>query len=188
MTDVALRRPSQAEVPAYVEALERGWSPDNVRGIEAANEQLQQIRQDLSGFIDSLDDPEAKAGPIKLPDGSLVPRLPGIVRWIWDGEFCGSIGFRWQPGTSALPEHVLGHIGFAVVPWKRGMGRAKSGLALLLPEAKARGLSYVELTADPSNMASQAVIQACGGIEIERFQKSASYGGLEAIRFHIKLV
>src|SRR2546430_6881442 len=35
-----------------------------------------------------------------LPDGSVVPRLPGYRKWIWDGEFCGVIGFRWQPGRS----------------------------------------------------------------------------------------
>ena len=57
---------------------------------------------------------------------------------MWDGEFCGSIGFRWQPGTSTLPPYVLGHIGYAVVPWKRGRGYATQALALLLPEARKR--------------------------------------------------
>jgi hypothetical protein len=47
---------------------------------------------------------------LTLPDGSQVPRLPSYRRWLWDGELCGSIGFRWQVGTSALPPHVLGHI------------------------------------------------------------------------------
>ena len=65
------------------------------------------------------DDREAKGGPITLPDGTQVARLPGFVRWMWDGEFCGQIGFRWQFGTEALPPHCLGHIGYAVVPWKR---------------------------------------------------------------------
>lgn len=187
MANVTLIHPSLAEVPAYVDALSRGWSPDNVRGADTAREHLDLIRTDAASFVSSLHDPDAKAGPVKLPDGSLVARLPGLVQWIWDGDFCGSIGLRWQPGTSAPPEHILGHIGFAVVPWKRGMGRATQGLALLLPQARDRGLVYVELTADPSNVASQRVIQACGGRPVERFRKSAPYGGGEAIRFRIDL-
>ena len=67
------------------------------------------------------------------------------------------------------------------------MGRAKRGLELLLPEARSRGLAYVELTTDPANIASQKVIEACGGRAIERFRKSPIYGGLEAIRFRIDL-
>ncbi len=188
MADVMLIRPTSAELPAYMNALEKGWSPDNVRSLEAAREQLESIRIDAARFVDGLHDPEAKAGPIKLPDGSSVARLPGFVRWIWDGDFCGSIGFRWQPGTSALPDHVLGHIGFSVVPWKRCIGRVKQSLALILPEARAVGLSYVELTADPSNIASHKVIRACGGRPVERFRKSAAYGNREAIRFRIDLL
>ena len=145
------------------------------------------IGADPAGFVAGLDDPDATGKPIRLPDGSLVPRLPGFARWIWDGEFCGSIGFRWQPGASALPPHVLGHIGFAVVPWKQGMGRAKQALALMLPEARRRGLHHVELTTDPGNVASQRVIQACGGTLTERFRKATAYGGLEALRFRIVL-
>jgi predicted acetyltransferase len=89
--------------------------------------------------------------------------LPGFSRWLWDGEFCGSIGFRWQPGTEALPPTCLGHIGYAVVPWKRKRGYATQALALILPEAQARGLAYVEVTCDPGNVASQKVITANGG-------------------------
>ena len=63
--------------------------------------------------------------PIVLPDGTTAARLPGFRLWLWDTEFCGSIGLRWQPGTSELPAHVLGHIGYAVVPWKEGHGYAK---------------------------------------------------------------
>ena len=62
--------PSRDHLPGYVDALKRGWSPDNLRGQRA------ETRQD--------------------------PR-PGYVRWMWDGEFCGSTGFRWQRGTEALP-------------------------------------------------------------------------------------
>ena len=75
---------------------------------------------------------------------------------MWDGEFCGSIGFRWQPGTEVLPPHCLGHIGYAVVPWKKRRGHATRALAAMLPLARAEGLGYVELTTDPPQPALTA--------------------------------
>ena len=184
---VLLVTPAAGHLTSYVEALERGWSPDNVRGEAAAREQLGRIAESPADFIASLDDPEARGAPIVLPDGTLAPRLPGIIRWIWDGEFCGSIGFRWQPGTSSLPPHVLGHIGFAVVPWKRRQGLATQALAAILAEARLRDLPWVELTTNPDNEASQRVIAANGGSMIERFSKLPAYGGGEALRYRIML-
>ncbi len=187
MTDVRLVTPAASYLPGYRAALERGWSPDNVRLAETAREHLRSIAADTEAFLASFEDREAKGPPIELPDGTVLRRLPGFVRWIWDGEFCGSIGFRWQPGTSALPAHVLGHIGFAVVPWKRGRGYAAQALAAMLPLARAEGLGHVELTADPGNPASRRTIERCGGVLVERFRKDAAYGGGEALRYRIDL-
>ena len=136
-------------------------------------------------FLASLVDREAKGDPIVLADGSTVKRLPGYVKWMWDGEFCGSIGLRWQPGTTALPPHCLGHIGYAVVPWKQRLGYAKSALRLILPEAKAVGLPYVEITTDPDNIASQRVIEANGGILVEHFIKPQQFCCKPGLRFRI---
>jgi predicted acetyltransferase len=116
----------------------------------------------------------------------VVARLPGFRRWMWDGEFCGLIGLRWQPGTVELPPHVLGHIGYAVVPWKQRLGYATRALRLLLPEARQLGLPYVEITTDADNVASQRVIEANGGRLVERFGKAAMYGGTESLRFRIE--
>lgn len=182
-----LVRPSRQYLASYVAALEQGWLPDNVRGAEAAREELQLIAADADAFLASMDDREAKGSPIALPDGSCVPRLPGWRRWMWDDEFAGSIGFRWQPGTSALPPHCLGHIGYAVVPWKQGRGYATKALALVLPEARAEGLDYVEITTDPDNLASQRVIEANGGKLIERFTKLPQYGSKPGLRYRIVL-
>jgi predicted acetyltransferase len=187
VNDLRLVKPAVAFLPAYVAALERGWSPDNVRLAEAAREQLDAIRTDPAAFVAGLDDPEAKAGPVTLPDGSTVARLPGFRRWMWDGDFCGSIGFRWQPGTSDLPAYVLGHIGYAVVPWKRGRGCAKRALALMLNEARETGMSYVEVTTDPDNLISQSVIRANGGTFVERFRAHPAYGDKDELRFRIEL-
>lgn len=187
MTETILIRPGAAQLPAYAAALAGGWSPHSVRSAETAREHLEQIATDPAGFLASLDDPDAKGPPIVLPDGSTVPRLPGFSRWIWDGAFCGAVGFRWQSGTSTLPPHVLGHIGYSVVPWKRGAGHAMRALALLLPEARQRGLAFVELTTDPDNIASRRVILANGGVLVERFRKPESHGGAEGLRFRITL-
>jgi len=184
---VQLVIPSLAYLDAYADALKRGWSPDNIRLEKAADEHLASLDADPAAFVASLDDREAKAGPITLPDGSQVARLPGYSRWIWDDGFCGSINFRWQPGTAALPPYCLGHIGYAVVPWKRGRGYATRALAVLLPEAAKEGLDYVELTADLGNLASQKVITANGGVLIRQFTKDPVYGNVEALLFRIPL-
>lgn len=187
MVHMSLVTPAAEHLVSYTAALGRGWSPDNVRGGTAAQEQLQAIRQNPAGFLSSIEDPEGRGAPIVLPDGATAPRLPCITRWIWDEEFCGSIGFRWQPGTAMLPPHVLGHIGFAVVPWKRLRGYATRALSMMLVEARQRGLPHVELTTTPDNEGSQRVIAANGGAFIERFTKLPAYGGGEALRFRITL-
>jgi predicted acetyltransferase len=183
----ALVVPGREYLPSYVAALETGWSPNNVRGKAAADEQLLQIAEDPDGFLASLDDPEARGAPIPLPDGSLSRRLPSIIRWMWGEAFCGSIGLRWQHGTPVLPADVLGHVGFSVVPWKRGRGLATRALAAMLEEARQRGLPYVEITTTPDNAASRRVIEANRGLLVESFEKDAAYGGGEALRFRIDL-
>jgi predicted acetyltransferase len=182
-----LVRPTEDHLASYVAALKRGWSADNVRGIVAAQEELAKIETDPEAFIASLEDREAKGAPIQLPDGSFAVRIPGIRRWLRDGEFAGSIGFRWQPGTTALPPTCLGHIGYAVVPWKQGNGYAKRALELLLPEAAAEGLPFVEITTDPENVAPQSVILANGGILVEQFAEPPQLGGKPCLRYRIAL-
>lgn len=184
---MTLVRPAADHLPSYVAALERGWSADNLRGAVAAAEELLRIQTDAAAFINSMEDREAKGPPVTLPDGSVVNRIPGFRRWLWDGEFCGSIGLRWQPGTTALPPHCLGHIGYAVVPWKQGKGYAKSALGQLLPLAKDLGLPFVEITTDPDNTASQRVILANGGYLVEKFNKPPQFGGKPGLRFRITL-
>jgi predicted acetyltransferase len=183
---VVLIKPTLEHLAAYASALERGWSPDHLRD-ETRFEELAAIERAPEMFLMRMDDREAKAGPIRLPDGSLVPRLPGFRRWIWDGDFAGSIGLRWQPGTPKLPPYCLGHIGYTVVPWKRGRGYAKEALALLLPEARTERLPYVEITTDPDNLASQRVIVANGGLLMERFNGGPEYGNTEKLRYRIDL-
>jgi predicted acetyltransferase len=179
--------PAAEHLASYRHALERGWSPDNVRGEAASREQLAQIAADPGAFVQSLVDREARGDPIRLKDGTTVPRLPGYQKWMWDGEFCGIIGARWQPGTEALPPTCLGHVGYSVVPWKRRRGYATAALRELLPSLAAEGLLYVEITTDPDNMPSQRVIEANGGVLVETFTRPASLGGTPALRYRVPL-
>jgi predicted acetyltransferase len=182
-----LVRPSQEHLPGYVHALQQGWSADNVRGSAAAQEELAAIARDPDAFLAGLVDRQGKGPPVLLPNGSKVRRLPGYRKWIWDGEFCGSIGLRWQPGTPDLPPHCLGHIGYAVVPLKQRRGYATAALRQILPEARALGLPYVELTTDAANAASRRVIETNHGVLVERFTKPAEFGGAESLRYRIAL-
>jgi predicted acetyltransferase len=190
---VGLVWPSLDALPSYRRALERGWSPDNVRGPATARAYLEKIATDAAGFVASLVDREAASGPVTLPDGSQVARLPGYVRWLWDPQapdgdgFCGSFGLRWPRDGGALPPHVLGHIGYSVVPWRRREGLATRGLALLLDDARAEGLAFVLLTTDPDNRPSQHVIERNGGVLVERFAKPAAFGGGASLRWRIDL-
>ncbi|MGH7022837.1 MAG: GNAT family N-acetyltransferase [Caulobacteraceae bacterium] len=180
-------RPDVERLSGFVDALKRGWSHDNVRGEAAARDLLELIDLNPDGFFAAADDPEGQAGDVTLPDGSKAQRLPGLYRWLWDGEFCGLIGLRWARGTAELPAHVLGHVGYSVTPWKRGRGYATRALGLMLPIARARGLPWIELTTDEQNLPSQKVILANGGRLVERFAKAAAYGGGQSVKFRIDL-
>jgi predicted acetyltransferase len=178
--------PAVAHLHGYIDALERGWSANTMRP-EAGREELEQIAADPAAFLAAKVDREAKGPPITMPDGSTVRRLPGFYRWMWDGEFCGSINFRWQHGTAELPPHVMGHVGYAVVPWKQRRGYATRALGLLLDDIRAEGLPFILLTTDPDNIASQRVIEANGGRLVERFMKPATLGGKEGLKYRIDL-
>jgi predicted acetyltransferase len=104
-----------------------------------------------------------------------------------DGDFCGSIGLRWQPGTTELPFYCLGHIGYSVVPWRQRRGLATEALRQLLPQARAQGLPLVQITADAGNLASQKVILANGGVLLREEDKPAAFGGGRLRRYRIVL-
>jgi len=178
--------PAAEHLESYKDALRRGWYPDNLRP-ESAQEELARIAADPALFLRQQFDPDAKGPPVTLQDGTVVRRIPGYRRWMWDCEFCGSVGFRWVPGTTDLPPHVLGHIGYNVVPWKRRRGYATRALALLLDDVREKGMAFVELTTEPDNVPSQRVIEGNGGELVERFYKIAAYGGGPSLRYRIYL-
>jgi predicted acetyltransferase len=186
MSSVLLVTPTLERLPGYIDALERGWTMDYLRGEAGARDEFAQVAVVAQAFIEAQTDREGR-GAITLPDGSTAPRIPGFRLWMWDGEFCGVISLRWLPGTSALPPYVLGHIGYVVVPWKRGRGYAKAALGLILTHARSEGLTSVEITTDPDNVASQRVIEGTGGVLVGVFSKPAQYGSVPGLRYRIDL-
>lgn len=160
--------PGPEHLASFRAALERGWSPSNVDSEAVRQRALEDIDSDPLRYLASWEGESGTLEPIEMPDGSKRPRLPHISRWLWDGEFCGAISLRWQPGTPTLPDYVLGHIGYSVVPWKRGRGHATQALREILGEARARGLEQVAITAKDDNRPSWRVIEKAGGRLEER--------------------
>jgi predicted acetyltransferase len=171
--------PSLDLLPQYEAALAAGWSPDTERDV--SGEQLAALRENPHSFLFDL---TRQDGTILAASGRRVRRLPSRLFWLDDGEFCGMINLRFVPGSDALPDYVSGHVGYAVVPWKRRRGYATRALALVLPVARKLGLGRVEITCDEDNQPSRRVIAANGGVLAGSRPEP---GGKTKLVFHIEL-
>ena len=187
---VELVVPTVSHLDSYRAALRRRWSPNTMRP-EAADDELSAIEEDPAAFLASKDDPTGAGPAIVQADGSSRPRLPGFTRWLWDGDFAGSINARWQPGTVELPPHVPGHVGYSIVPWRRRRGYATAAIGLLPSELRDTGLAHVDLTTDEDNIGSRRAIEANGGFLVGRVEPAGdpNHGdrGVAILRYRIDL-
>ena len=75
-------RPDQVYLDSYKSALIQAISSGTAAYLVEAQRELLEIEADSESFLAKQDDPKALGGDVKLPDGSFVPRIPGITRWM----------------------------------------------------------------------------------------------------------
>jgi predicted acetyltransferase len=183
---VELVAPNVEQLPGYVDAVRRGYM--SYRVLFGSTETLLALAdENPQSVIDVLRD-RSTDGLLYHSDGTTSPRIPALFRWMWDGEFAGTIDVRWQPdGTGELPDHIPGHVGYGTVDWKRGRGYATQALAQLLPLAAAEGLTSIDLVTNIDNVASQRVVEKNGGVIVAEFTQCEGLGGGPAYRWRISL-
>jgi predicted acetyltransferase len=189
---IRLRVPDRALLGAYEAALRDGWSPNTVRDV--APEQIEAIATDPDAFLRGI---LGLGGRIRIREGLEVEKLPDRVRWIFAADrpgepFVGAINLRWQEDEKgrpieALPAHVLGHVGYSVLPRFAGNGYATAALAGMLQEAREVGLPRLVITCDAGNLASRRIIEKNGGRLLESFV-APFYGPGERLRFVVDTV
>lgn len=183
-----LVQPSLEYLDGYLDTLRQGWDPYSFQqsdGPLAA--EIERIKQNPKAFLESAYNIMGGGAPIVFEDGSKGERLPSFTKWMWDGEFCGRIQFRWQHKTGEIPETCLGHIGYGVVPNKRRKGYATLALKTLIEEIRYCGMPFVELVTDIDNTPSQNAILRCGGVFVENFKAPQAHGGSFKKRFRVFL-
>jgi len=170
---IVLLKPAAEHLEAYVAALKRGWSPDNVRD-ETRIEQLAQIASEPQAFLDSLDDRRPRAGP-SVWRTVVCAASSRFRRWIWTATSPARSACGGNPALRLCRLVLRTHsdtvsLGGSVASY------ATAALRLVLPQARREGLAYVELTTEADNIPSQRVILANGGVCVGRFEKSTAHG------------
>ena len=144
MTGVDFVIPSLSVLDGYLDALRRGWSADNVRGAEAARDEIEAIRRDPAAFVATKADDRTAAGSCgrrRHAAGRLDGAAPAVLQSLALGRRVlrqHRITLAARDPRPAAP-HVLGHIGYSVVPWKRGRGYATKALMFMIDAARAEG-------------------------------------------------
>ncbi len=112
---------------------------------------------ELQGYVEGLiaDAREETARPLG--------HVPSTHLWWVDGhEFLGRVHIRHRLTPFLLESG--GHLGYHVVPPWRRLGHATAMLGAALPIARAMAMDRLLITCDTTNVASQKVIEANGGV------------------------
>lgn len=181
-----LKTPDLSILPMYLAALKRGWTPESDDDMAIARQLITDVESDPETHLAWLWNPTGQGAPVTLSDGSVVPRLAHVRFWIFDdGEYCGEVNLRWQPGTSTLPPYCDGHVGYAVVPWKRRQGIASTALRHLAAMAPTFGLEWLDIAMSADNLASRRVSEAAGAKLIGEYI-AHEQGGVKACMYRLE--
>lgn len=136
-----------------------------VREYQAENQQARsdvyelnvtELEKDFNSYITLLED---NANGKQLPEGY----VPQTTFWLIDNdEFIGRVSIRHYLSEWLKVEG--GHIGYDIRPSKRKQGYGTKILELALQEAQKLGISKALVTCDVTNIGSNKIIQANGGI------------------------
>jgi len=115
-------------------------------------------RDRCGSFAEYVDTLDQWSRGVDVPEG-FVPAtfLVGIVK----GQVVGRLSLRHR--LNDFLERIGGHIGYGVVPSYRRKGYATAMLKQAIPIYQKLGLQKVLLTCNIDNIASQKVIESCGG-------------------------
>jgi len=146
-----LVNPSLHYQEQYLQALEEGKTESTTTMLNAPAE-----GQSFAAFVQVLID---NAKGLQLPEGY----VPQSNYWLIDNDtFIGSVSIRHKLTEFLLKEG--GSIGYYIRPSKRNLGYGRKILELALLEAKKLGLTKVLITCDDTNIGSQKIIEANGGV------------------------
>ena len=160
---IRLERPNIKYKDSYIKAVQeiKKKGAENESNEDYLKKSLEELENSFEGFV--KDQLETHKG---LNEG----RVPNTNFWIIDenDEYCGKISLRHYLNENL--KKFGGHIGYDVIPSKRGNSYATKALTLCLKEAKKFGLEKVLLTCDDDNIPSIKSIERNGGVFQDKIQ------------------
>jgi predicted acetyltransferase len=113
--EMKLVKPGVEYLESYLGCLRRGVDPIRFGESETPlSNEIAEISNDVTKFFKQTFNITGGGEPVKMDDGTFVERLPSITWWLWDGEFCGRIQFRWQHKRLNCHPIVLDTLGMAL--------------------------------------------------------------------------
>jgi predicted acetyltransferase len=148
--------PSTTYKDSYLKALKE-YQQEGLEHYQPLDEG--ELRNDFEGYVQKLLN---QAQGRDLPEGF----VPHSELWLVDNnEFIGRVDIRHQ--LNDYLKNIGGHIGYDIRPSKRHQGYGKKALELGLRKAHELGIKEVLMTCDATNLGSNKIIQANGGVIME---------------------